>query len=211
MSWEPSRWTGPRLAAYAPLVARLAAFSRWPSVDELDAVLADRLRAGRPVRLVAQPSSRAPDTLLYEVHVVERGEVPTREENPHDLWNALVWATFPRAKWALADRLGAIQRERAAAGPRLPGTRAPSHDRLAMLDEGGLIVSSGRAVVFGHAVLEHAARGIDTIRAARFSLPGDRSWDRDVIDLALASAITDGREIDPGPGIAIDATTLVPW
>lgn len=213
MTWAPASWTGPRLAAYAPLVARLAAASSWPTVPELDGLLADRLRGDghRPVRLIEQRARPAPGALLYEVHVIERGEVPTRAANAHDLWNALVWATFPRAKWAIADRLGVIQQARAAAGPRLPGTRAPSHDRLAMLDEGGLIVVGARAVVLGHAVLEHAARGVIDIRAARFPLHAALAWQADAIDAALAAAIAGGGEVAPGPGVAIDDATLVGW
>lgn len=212
-AWAPATWTGPRLAAYAPLVSRLAAFASWPAVDELDALLADRLRGGdhRPVRLVEQPASRARGALLYEVHVIERGEVPTRAANAHDLWNALVWATFPRAKWALADRLGALQRARAAAGPRLPNARAPEHDRLALLDEGALIVSGARAAVFGHAILEHAARGALDIRAARVELDPSLPWRADAIDAALAPAIAAGRTVEPGPGAPIDDASLAPW
>ena len=213
MRWTPASWTGPRLAAYAPLVARLAAWSDWPAVAELDRVLADRLRGDghRPVRLVDQPPRRQPGTLLYEVHVAERGEVPTRAANAHDLWNALVWATFPRAKWALADRLGAIQQARAAAGPRLPGARAPAHDRLALLDEGGVIVAGAHAVVFGHAILEHAARGVVAIRGARFALDAALPWRADAVDAALAAAIAAGGEVAPGPGVTIDDDALRPW
>jgi len=213
VTWAPARWTGPRLAAYASLVARLTASSTWPTIAELDRLLADRLRGEghRPVRLVEQPARPAPGALLYEVQVMERGEVPTRAANAHDLWNALVWATFPRAKWAIADRLGVIQQARAAAGPRLPGTRAPGHDRLAMLDEGGLIVVGARAVVIGHAVLEHAARGVVDIRAASFPLDADLPWQIDAIDAALGAAIAAGGEVAPGPGVAIDDAMLIGW
>jgi Protein of unknown function (DUF3025) len=222
MIWSTAQWCGPRYGPYAPWVARLGTGPTWPTVIELDAALADGLRrAGvRPVRLieqvpVEQASRRAgprPATSLYEITITEGGVVPTRSRNLHDLCNALVWATFPRSKWALTERLAALQRVRAATGVRLPGTRTPAHDRLALLDEGGLIVIGGRAVVFGHAILEHAARGIDAVRAAVFTMPaGAAGWQGDAVDAAMAAAIAEGCEVEPGPGVEIDERMLVPW
>jgi len=52
LAWPPA-WSGPRFAAYAPTIARVAAWSRWPTVAELDRALADGLGA-LPERWVAQ-------------------------------------------------------------------------------------------------------------------------------------------------------------
>jgi Protein of unknown function (DUF3025) len=222
MPWTPERWAGPRLAAYAPLIARLTRWSSWPSVAELDRLLADRLRApGAPaVALVEQaaPPRRRPRQVeagaMYEVRAAS-GLVPTRPRNHHDLWNALVWATFPRSKQALTARLAALQVARAG-GARLPGSRTPAHDRLALLDEGGLIVAAhdGRAtaVVFGHAILEHAARGELAVRAAPLTvacpLVGDLDRRLAALDDALAHALAGGAEVAPGPGVIIDDAAL---
>lgn len=215
--WEPARWTGPRFAPYATLVARLARWSTWPTVAELDDALADHLRgdAGGPtVRLVEQapaPRRRPPRVdadRLYEVQAAA-GAVPTRPRNLHDLCNALVWATFPRAKLALTARLAVLQRARAG-GRHMPGARTPEHDRLALLDEGGLIVAGPRQLVFGHAILEHAARGTLAVRAARLLLPAPAAAARDVLDRALATALVDGAAVEPGPGVAIDDAALAP-
>lgn len=213
--WEPARWTGPRLAPYAALVARLTRWSTWPTVAELDDALADRLRPadGPHLRLVEQvpaPRRRPPRVdveAMYEIQAAA-GAVPTRPRDLHDLCNALVWATFPRGKLALTARLAALQRARAG-GRRLPGGRTPEHDRLALLDEGGLIVAGPVQIVLGHAILEHAMRGALAVRAARLLLPAppvdvDRGW----IDRALAAALSAGAGVEPGPGIAIDDAAL---
>lgn len=204
MIWRPSAWTDPRFAAYAPVLAALTELPRWPTVAELDRALAPWLGGGpRPVHLVEQ----TPATGIYELWVADRAEVPTRPDNAHDLWNAVVWATFPCAKWALADRLGALQRARVGAAGGLPGTRTPDHDRLALVDEGGLVEVGPRAVVFGHAILEHAARGALEVRAAAVTLP-EVPWTAAAVDVALADAIAAGR-LGGGPGVAIEPRRLV--
>ena len=204
MIWCPAAWTDPRFAAYAPVLAALAALPGAPSVADLDRALAPWLGGGpRPIRLVEQTAA----TGIYELWVADRAEVPTRPGNAHDLWNAVVWATFPRAKWALADRLGALQRVRVGAAGGLPGTRTPDHDRLALVDEGGLIEVGSRAAVFGHAILEHAARGALDVRAAAVALP-EVPWTAAAVDVALAEAIATGR-LGGGPGVAIDPRRLV--
>lgn len=206
MSWGPARWIGPRFAAYADAIARLGALPSWPTVDALDGALRDGL-AVVGVRLVAQ----APDGTPYELAIADERAVPTRTGNAHDLWNAIVWASFPRAKWALTARLAAFQRGRLVGpGPR-PGARAPAHDRLALLDEGGVVAVGARAVVFGHAILEHAARDALDVRAAVLTLAADVPWQRDAVDAALAAALDAGAAVAPGPGCAIDDAALAPW
>ncbi|MEZ4402145.1 MAG: DUF3025 domain-containing protein [Kofleriaceae bacterium] len=208
MRWQPADWTGPRFAAYQATLRRLVALPTWPSVAELDAALAPQLRAVE-VRLV-EPPPRGPEAPLYELQIADRREVPTRPGDAHDLWNAVVWATFPAAKWALTAGLAAAQRRRRAAGPRLPGTRTPDHDRRAMLDEGGLLVAGARAVVFGHAILEHAARGVTAVRAARLALEV-ADWTAAAVDAAAAAALNAGVVPSPGPGTPIDDAALAPW
>ncbi|HEY8088160.1 MAG TPA: DUF3025 domain-containing protein, partial [Polyangiaceae bacterium] len=95
---------------------------------------------------------------LYDARI-STGWVPTRERSWHDFLNALVWATFPRAKRALHARqlrvLGACIEPGAR---RLPPRRSREHDALALVDEGGVVVlDDGRErvpVLFGHALYE---------------------------------------------------------
>ena len=122
---------------------------------------------------------------LYEGRIIEKGEVPTRPDDWHDLFNALAFVTFPRAKRALHARQYALWRSRI--GPttrRLPNARTREQDALALFDEGGLCVVAPPAlaaalrdapdealpevsrepgvyvVPFGHALYEHLVAGL---------------------------------------------------
>jgi len=113
----------------------------------------------------------------YEIHLFESGQVHTRPENRHDLFNALCWLAFPRTK----ARINAMH---AAEIPSEAGQRGRLRDLLTLFDEGGAIIACAdealnglirelrwkelfweqrsrvraamRFVVLGHAVLEQA-------------------------------------------------------
>src|SRR5690606_22838839 len=81
----------------------------WPEVEDYGRALGD----GFPVRFGEQPPKprrrrgrRGPVEIaaLYEGSIHLRGVVPTRPRCWHDLFNMLVWATFPTAKRALSAR-----------------------------------------------------------------------------------------------------------
>jgi hypothetical protein len=187
----------------------------WPSVAEIDRALAPlagvRFVAGdkaRPRRRRERPIDPAE---LYEIRVAERREVPTRADCAHDLLNALAWAAFPAAKWALATRLADAQRARLADDAwRLPGRRTRAHDRLALLDEGGILIAAGSpdacGLVFGHALVEHALAGRLDVWGAAIALPVDPSRPGLCarLDAALADALADGAFLaTPWPRLAL--------
>jgi DUF3025 family protein len=131
-----------------------------------------RSESGKAIRFVA-PSASDP---YYEIHLFETGQVQTRPDNRHDLFNALAWLAFPRTKARInAMHAAEIPRERQANG----GRRGRLRDMLTIFDEGGAIALCGgevaalirqarweelfrerhrelRIVVVGHAVLEQA-------------------------------------------------------
>jgi len=127
-----------------------------------------RTENGKPIRFVAP----APSDPYYEVHLFETGQVQTRPESKHDLFNALAWLAFPKTK----ARINAIH---AAEIPKEGGKRGRLRDMLTIFDEGGAIAVCGsdvaelvrqarwrelfvehyrslRIVVVGHAMLEQA-------------------------------------------------------
>ncbi len=119
-----------------PLHEKLSRFTSFPTLDDLNAQLADRrivTQSGRPLRFVP-PGSHAAFEEQYEPRCYLEGEVETREKNWHDLFNALVWLTFPKAKAAINAR---HYRElmRANRG------RGPMRDFNTLLDESGVIVA----------------------------------------------------------------------
>jgi hypothetical protein len=75
----------------------------------------------------------------YELRIAESGEVETRAENWHDLFNALVWLSFPQAKAAINAQHAAILEER---GEEEARRRSPERDALTLFDEGGVIVAT---------------------------------------------------------------------
>ena len=139
------------------------------SLNELAGESKIRTESGKPIRFVP-PAASDP---YYEVHLFETGQVQTRPDSKHDLFNALAWLAFPRIK----ARINAMH---AAEIPREGGRRGRLRDLLTIFDEGGAIavcrddvgglIRSARwrelfvdrfrdlrIVVVGHAVLEQAA------------------------------------------------------
>lgn len=202
--WEPARFAQPRFRRIADLIERIATPAQ-PSVAAID----DAFAALAGVRFVEAPKTKPAliagvidPASLYEVSIVERGVVPTRPHNMHDLLNAVVWAAFPRSKLALTRRLAEIQRARAAGRATLPSARSREHDRLAMIDEGAVLLTRGQTWIFGHAIYEHAYAGELGVRGGAVDLAID-AVDRAAVDRAFA-AVEFGSAIRPGPGIAIE-------
>ena len=132
-----------RAAIYAPLwpaIARLPV-DRWPGHAELNALAgAVRNSAGMPIRFVApRASAQGGQRPHYEAHIAATGEVETRSESWHDLFNALAWITFPRTKAAINAQHAAILE---AGGEAEARHRSPARDALTLFDEGGVIVAS---------------------------------------------------------------------
>jgi hypothetical protein len=128
-----------------------------------------------PVRFVAQGARCSQRD--YEDGIHASGRVPTRADNWHDFFNALIWLAYPRSKRAL----NACQH----AGLRVlhDGRRGPVSDAATLFDESGVILiapdaelatqlrakqwrnafweqrerwQQARLVVFGHSLLEKA-------------------------------------------------------
>jgi len=75
------------------------------------------------------------DDLSYEERIFTAGAVATREANAHDLFNALIWLTFPQTKALLNRRHVLALREQRSA------VRGPLRDALTQFDECGVIVA----------------------------------------------------------------------
>lgn len=155
--------------------------SDWPTLAELNRSLAEsRVGNGdRSLRFVEQTAALLADGLHYEQRIREHAQVPTRPENWHDLFNALVWIEHGAIKAALNMR----QMADIAVVGRTQRTRAQC--AMTHFDEAGAVVllrdaallslwdahdwhglfwrerdawldGRAQALVFGHALLEHA-------------------------------------------------------
>jgi hypothetical protein len=194
----------------------------WPGVDELNA---RRASAALP-RFVAQTPALLADKLHYEERIARHAAIATRENNWHDLFNAMVWLRYPGIKCALNARQVA---EIALMGPR---ERSRAQCALTHFDEGGIVVgmrdesmlaawdrhdwqtlfrdhaeawTSGAISVrlFGHALLEHALSPDKLLvgKALVFVHDGDASTllaaCADAID--RAQSLNDPQELRPLP------------
>lgn len=175
-----------------PLLAAWPAIGhRVPSLEALEAWRCEAQARDGIVRpaFVAQTPALLADGLHYEARIAERGLLATREDNWHDLFNALVWLRHPRLKWALNARQAA---DVALVGPK---TRTRGQCAMTQFDEAGAIVwhadpallvawsahdwpalfrceraAWGRRIavtVFGHALLERQHLGGDPLSTAK--------------------------------------------
>jgi hypothetical protein len=122
-------------------MARLNA-GRFPTLADLNTLMKEqaapiRVRSGLPLRFVPQSCGHLPFGAQYEPRCYLQGEVQTRSDNWHDLFNALVWFTFPQAKAAINER-----HYRAQTGLREKSSsqRGAVRDMATLFDESGMVV-----------------------------------------------------------------------
>lgn len=139
-SWKSNLDLGhPCWEGYRELLERLPE-GEFPDPAALSACLpeATKCQAGHPLRFVAAAS--IPD-VPYEKHIYETGQVSTRANNWHDLFNAIVWCRLPRLKAAM-NAMHYAHLDQAQ-----DGRRGRQRDGLTLLDESGVIVHGGDAAV----------------------------------------------------------------
>ena len=116
--------------AFDPLREWIDAFSgaNWPTLAELSAGLPSGLQF-----VAASPSSAN-----YELDIHARGEIPTRAQNWHDFFNALIWLGYPQSKREL-NRQHVMQL--AIGGEAERKRRSSKRDTLTLFDEGGAVIA----------------------------------------------------------------------
>jgi len=124
----------------------------FPALHDLNALLAVRhppisVHSGMPLRFVAQQTGKLPLEDQYEPRCYLRGEVQTRAGNLHDLFNALVWLTFPKIKSVINAR----HYHELTSGSELPTNagRGNVRDVNTLFDESGVIVVYADAELAG--------------------------------------------------------------
>lgn len=113
---------------------------RFPGVDKLNQWLPPQARnqQGLPIRFVS--AERLPG-VAYEEHIYSSGQVSTRSDNWHDLFNALVWVRFPLLKSAMNAVHHASMPQSDSQG------RGSQRDALTLFDECGVIYASADKLV----------------------------------------------------------------
>ena len=121
---------------FFPFLEQLAG-PDFPSCSQLNALLPAGLCSadGKAIRFVAS-NQLADDN--YEHRIYTTGQVSTRPDSWHDLFNALVWMRFPLKKTAMNSL-----HYQAGANVKF-GRRGQLRDALTLFDECGVIVFSNR-------------------------------------------------------------------
>ena len=138
--WD--RWellASPLFATLAPLIERLPE-DHFPTLAELNRLCAERevvSGGGEPLEFVPQEAKTGEP---YEKRVFAYGKVLTRNRNWHDLFNALVWITFPKTKAAI-NRHHYREMQAREGGE----ARGAVRDALTLFDESGVIIASSDA------------------------------------------------------------------
>lgn len=146
-------WAAARPRFDSPILAPLAAAlddlprDRWPGLEDLNALAKGiETSRGMPLRFVrAHAPGDREARRYYELHIAETGEVETRPENWHDLFNALAWIAYPKAKACINAQHVAIFAERGDAEAK---QRSPARDALTLFDEGGVAITSSDPGLF---------------------------------------------------------------
>jgi len=209
-------WTGYRVS-----IGRLRD-GPFPTAKDLNGLLlpGQANAAGRRLRFRA--AAELPG-VEYEQHIYETGEVSTREESWHDLFNALAWCRFPRLKAALNEcHYRHLHEAR-------DGRRGAQRDALTLLDESGVIVTSpdralldalrahdwqaafvvrrdswetSGVMVCGHAILEKFLAPYKALTAHALLLPLDGAACAADLDAALAERLRAGELLQTTRGLS---------
>ena len=115
----------------------------WPNPDLLNALADDAGRVvnaqGLRVRFVPMAPKSGDFSDGFEPRAFLNGEVQLRPLDWHDLFNALVWMSFPTSK----AMINARHYESLSGGET--GNRPPTRDALTLFDEEGVVVLSSDA------------------------------------------------------------------
>jgi hypothetical protein len=217
-TWDPSFFRkSPLFWPIARAAGILERFVEWPRPEDLGALF----EGEPPVRFErAPPQPRRvplPAASRYDARITLDRTVSTRPGSWHDLLNALVWGTFPRAKLALHARQHRMIAARLGEDLRLPGARTKEQDAVAMLDEGGVVLlcpercrgdmagaikqragagvadmverGDASAVIFGHAIYEGlACAGPERVYGAAYVVAVDAIPDGVAAQVATTDA-----------------------
>jgi hypothetical protein len=178
----------------------------WPTLATLNTLAARRdLRNATGLPLRFAPQTQRCGQHEYESGIYTSGQVPSRERNWHDLFNALIWLTFPATKATLNAVHHAVLPQAA--------NRTPASDAATVFDESGLVLVGEdeslaellaarrwrealvlrrddwrkvRAYIVGHAVLEKLLTPWPGITAKSLFLKMPAETPPDQLDAAIA-------------------------
>ena len=130
--------------------------NHFPNLQDCNVLLEARLpgittQSGQMVRFVEPAPGRLEFNSQYEPRCYLRGEIQTRNNNWHDLFNAMVWLAFSKAKSVINARhylalvestigVNKLARLNEFKSNVISSQRGPVRDTLTLLDESGVII-----------------------------------------------------------------------
>jgi hypothetical protein len=129
---------------FEPLHPALQRYGKadFPALNDFNALLTTQpeiaTQSGKLIRFVEQAQGKLGFEAQYEPRCYLSGEVQTRENNLHDLFNAFVWLTFPQSKAAINARHYAALTD---VDSPLHSQRGSVRDMATLFDESGVIVA----------------------------------------------------------------------
>lgn len=125
----------PAFSPYRDLIDQIDPACPMASLNTLAERLGLRHDNGNPIHF--ESGDMPGHAAEYEQRIFRSGRIPTRENNPHDFLNALVWLRFPKLKSALN-----IRHCKMLEHPDERKQRGKVRDQLTLLDESGVLVAS---------------------------------------------------------------------
>ena len=224
---SPSIFEQPLFASLSAAQLALCEGLHWPDVAAMNAGWTPPInRHGRPFAFTAQ--HLLADGLHYECRIEALGQIATRAENWHDLFNAFIWQNWPAVKQALnaaqVEDIGAVgakqrtRRQSAMTHFDEAGAVVRLHDdaMLAAWDEHdwptfftAWPAAEARGSIqvwpFGHSLYEHALNTDIALVAKAVVFDSPQAWTRAQVDALIADHIhakhclRDPQELRPIP------------
>lgn len=142
-SWNKFRLLeSPLFQPLHPVISQLAE-DRFPALQDCNALLPIppiTTQSGCSVQFVPQGEGKLPFESQYEPRCYLTGEIQTRSGNWHDLFNALVWLTFPKTKSVINARHYFALAGMTISTVSGSSQRGMVRDTNTLLDESGVIV-----------------------------------------------------------------------
>lgn len=112
IAWQANLFTGGGIFDDLSKLLTLAEFADFPSASQLTQMIKaapaiqkqasqKQVKQKQTVEFIAQSDSMNWHGMSYEELIFARQQIPTRVNNWHDLFNACIWALFPKTKRSL--------------------------------------------------------------------------------------------------------------
>lgn len=136
--WIPKYWKHSPMFVDQQQLIGAKAWEAWPDCNELNLLMPEghKTLSGHMAQFYPQ-SDLGEDASYYEEHIFASGQIPTRAENWHDYFNAMIWLQFPQIKSAInALHVAEIEQQQEKQN------RTRKRDALTLFDETGIIFVS---------------------------------------------------------------------